>query len=188
MAADPRWLEVLKASGGQAAAVSSACGAFLLAARFNLMPTPEAWMTQGAVFGLVLFGGLALVSFLGAINNFFSLKRYILHRVRLHLQRKDAERYIPYMTEKEKIIIGYLLRYNQKTFTAAINGGHAATLISRGIIVTQMVGGQQASQMDVPMGTTDHIWEVLERHRNLFPHKPEMNRGTEVHPWRERIC
>jgi hypothetical protein len=60
-------------------------------------------------------------------------------------------------------------------------------LISRGIIVRQMIGGQQASAMDVPMGVPDHVWDVLVKHKDQFPHKPEMNRGAEVHPWRERV-
>jgi hypothetical protein len=30
-----------------------------------------------------------------------------------------VEKYVPFMTDKEKKIIGYLLKYNQKTFTAA---------------------------------------------------------------------
>ena len=37
------------------------------------------------------------------------------------------------MTDKERQIIGYLLRYRQKSFTCASDGGYANTLVSRGI-------------------------------------------------------
>lgn len=50
MAADPRWLEILKASGGQAFALSGACGAILLAAHLEWIPPLEPWMVQAAVF------------------------------------------------------------------------------------------------------------------------------------------
>jgi hypothetical protein len=105
--------------------------------------------------------------------------------VELHIQRRDAERYIPFMTEKEKQIIGYLLKHNQKTFTAAVDGGYAVTLIARGIIVRQMAPGQQALEQDVPMGVPEHIWEVLQNHKDEFPYKPDIHRGVEAYPWRQ---
>lgn len=185
--ADPRWLEILKSSGGQSLAMAAASGGLLLAIYLKLIPPLEPpWIHL--VVGLCILGLMLWVaSILGVLNSFFSPRLRLAHWSRVRRQSKAIENYLPFMTEKEKTIIGYLLKYNQKTFTAAADGGHAVTLISRGIIVRQMIGGQQASAMDVPMGVPDHVWEVLEKHKDKFPHKPEMNRGTEVYPWRERL-
>jgi hypothetical protein len=184
---DPRWLELLKSSGGQSLAFAAASGGLLLAIYFKLLPPLDPpWIHL--VVGLCILGIMLWVaSVLGVLNSFFSPRLRLAHWSRVRQQRKAVEKYIPFMTDKEKKIIGYLLKYNRKTFTAATDGGHAVTLISRGIVVRQMIGGQQASAFDVPMGVPDHVWEVLEKHRDMFPHKPEMNRGTEVHPWRERL-
>src|ERR1035438_7219151 len=56
-----------------------------------------------------------------------------IYYINLRRSKREVERYIPHMTTKEREIIAYLLAKNQKTFLAAIDGGHAATLLSRGI-------------------------------------------------------
>jgi len=44
MTPDPRWLELLKASGWQTAGISIACGLFLLGAHLGWLPPLEPWM------------------------------------------------------------------------------------------------------------------------------------------------
>jgi hypothetical protein len=97
-------------------------------------------------------------------------------------RRKTPRSYIPHMSAKEKEIVAYLLVANEKSFTAAADGGHAVTLISRGIGVRHMIPGQQALSDDVPFGIPDNVWAVLEKNKDKFPV------GTvdfnEPYPWR----
>lgn len=88
------------------------------------------------------------------------------------------------MTEEEKQIIAYLLHKNQKTFTASSDGGHGATLLSRGVIVITAKAGQHIDMEDVPMAIPDHYWDVLSANKAHFPYQPVRKDGYEVHPWR----
>ncbi|MDX2074361.1 MAG: hypothetical protein SFX19_08380 [Alphaproteobacteria bacterium] len=86
------------------------------------------------------------------------------------------------MTEEERKIIAYLLAKNQKTFTAAADGGYAATLLSRGIVIVLAQHGQQLNMEDVPMTIPDPLWDVLVQHKDKFPYNPDDE--SEAYPWR----
>ncbi|MGP0093072.1 MAG: hypothetical protein ACLPKB_24490 [Xanthobacteraceae bacterium] len=62
MTPDPRWLESLKASGWQTAAVAIACAFFLWANRTGSLPPLEPWMIQLAAIVMFTCGFLALAS------------------------------------------------------------------------------------------------------------------------------
>lgn len=182
---DPRWLEILKASGWHTGAIAMACALFLLAAHWAWFPPLDAWMVQAAFFGLFLFGFLALVSFLSAIFKFFPVHLWVIDWVKTKRKKREVRDYIPYMTEEEKKIISYLLKINQKMFKAEENGGRAATLISRGIIVYVIRPGQTYDTMNVPMAIPDHVWDVLVQHKDQFPYSAPKNNESQGHPWRE---
>jgi len=58
-------------------------------------------------------------------------------------------------------------------------------LISRGILVPALKGGQVFSTEDMPVAVPDHVWDVLLAHKDQFPYTPERGeRGVETHPWR----
>ena len=126
---------------------------------------------------------LAAVSFVSALYRNFPVVNWLSYRLDKRRKMKWVEAYIPHMTEREKNIIGYLLKNNQKMFTGAADGGYAVTLISRGIVVRAMRSGQQASVFDVPYMIPDDIWDVLIRHKDKITYKPRMKGGVEVHPW-----
>ena len=142
-------------------------------------------MVQAAVFGVLLFGLLTLVSLFGAIYERVPFDKWLAYRLNKHRKLKAVEKYIPHLTEHESNVLGYLLKHNQKMFTGAADGGYAVTLISRGIVVRAMRAGQQASMLDVPFMVPDDIWEILVRHKDKIRYKAELNHGVEVHPWRE---
>jgi hypothetical protein len=97
-------------------------------------------------------------------------------------ERKNAEKYIPFMPPtNEKEIIAYILHHNQKMFTCSIDGGYASTLISHRIVKTAFAPNQIFDQEAMPVGTPDHIWEVLVRHRASFAYAAADNRA---HAWR----
>jgi Super-infection exclusion protein B len=184
--ADPKWLEILKASGGQSAAASLACGVLLLVGHWGWLPPLDPWIVQVATFGLLLFGFLAIASLVTAINKNAGISEWITYRIERRQAQEEVRGYIPFMTQKEREIIGYLLAKNQKTLEADTDGGYANTLISRRIIILYGQKGQQFRGTHTPMIIPDHVWEVLVKHKSEFPYTPPRLRPgeTEPHPWR----
>lgn len=182
MTPDPRWLEVLKASGWQTLAIAAACGIFLLLPQWHLIPPLAPWMVLAATFAFLITGFLTVASFIVAMIRYFPVNRWIGHWINGIRSRRLIRDYIPYMTPKEREIIAYLLGHNQKIFTAAQDGGHAATLLSRGIVAVALRPGQVFVGEDTPMGIPDGVWKVLAQHRDKFPVTQEALDGP--HPWR----
>jgi hypothetical protein len=88
MTPDPRWLEILKASGQQTAAVAIACGLILWADRAGWLPALDPWMIQLAAVAMLICGLLAIASFVGgAITHIgkwsanFSKSRALRHSI-----------------------------------------------------------------------------------------------------------
>lgn len=179
MTPDPKWLDILKASGWQTTAIAVACGLFLLLAHWGWLPPLDPLIIIIASFGLLLCGSLAVA----AIFSSTPVKKWIKHLLAFHREKRAVRDYIPHMTEEEREIISYLLAKKQKTFMYTIDGGYATTLISRGIVVCALRPGQAGSTWHIPFIIPDHIWSVLLEHRNEFPYKPPPPGETEVHPW-----
>jgi hypothetical protein len=182
MAADPRWLEILKSSGGQSFALAGASGGLLLVMYFRVVPPLDPpWIH--VVIGLFLLCSLLwAVSVLSWLNRFFSPRVWILHWHRLRQERTAVERYIPHMSDREKAIVAYLLAHNQKIFTADSDGGYATTLISRGVVVRALISGQRFHPSEMPLEIPDHVWQVLEKHKDQFRYDPSAE--EDGHPWR----
>lgn len=181
MVADPRWLEIIKASSGQAFAMAGAAGALLLTAYWKWVPPLDPWVIHAATVILVLGTLLWLVSVVSALIKFFAPKTWILHWIRIRREKRAAEEYIPFMTEREKKIVAYLLHHNQKSFTCASDGGYATTLISRGILLRALISGQVFDAEDMPIVVPDHIWNVLAKHKDKFSYEEDEDGA---HPWR----
>jgi len=140
-------------------------------------------MTLLAAFAALLSGSQALASWGSTAYRFFPIHKWVIHWINVRRARRDLAGYIPHMTPKEREILAYLLARNQKTFTAESDGGHAATLLSRGIVTLLVRPGQHVDAERVPMGIPDSLWEVLVRHRDDFP--CTVAKGEAVrHPWR----
>lgn len=184
MTPDPRWLEILKASGWQTAAIAAACGVFLTLAHWRWLPALDPWMIQLAVFSLLVSGFLAAASLINAVLKFFPVQKWIVYWLRIKREKAAVRNYIPHMTPDERAIIAYLLAKNQKMFTAEGSGGYAMTLISRAIVVRALQPGQMFDMENTPMTIPDHIWEVLLEHKKQFPYSPPAHGEVERHPWR----
>jgi hypothetical protein len=161
MTPDPKWLEILKASGWQTTALAVACGLFLLAGRTGWLPPLDPWMIQLAAFGFLVCGCLALASIGSAALKFFPVQIWLRHWIDNYRIERQVEKYIAHMTAKERQIIAYLLAKNQTTFTAVSTGGHAATLLARGIIVVTTAPGQYVDLENVPMRIPPPVWKVF---------------------------
>jgi hypothetical protein len=184
MTPDPRWLEILKASGWQTTALATAFGLFLLAARIRLFPPLDSWMIQLAALGFLVCACLALASVGNAALKIFPAQKWLVHWVNIQRKRRAIQNYIPRMTDREKEIIGYLLARNQQMFTVESDGGHAVTLMSMGIVVRALQPGQMFRGTDMPVMIPDYIWDMLQKHKDQFPYTPRNDGRTEPHPWR----
>lgn len=141
--ADPKWLEILKARGWQTAALATASGLILVLVKCKIIPTTDSplWVTLPFI-SLVVFASL----FIAAVGDEIAKIIKPVDRInQWYLKRREAKavrEFIPYMTDKDREIIGYLLYHNQKMFQADQDGGYAAPLISKGIIRPSGRAGQ----------------------------------------------
>lgn len=180
MSPDPKWLELLKASGWQTFAIATGCAVLFALIQRHILPSPgDALLVAIAGVGIVC-ACLSAASILNAVVRAVPVGRWFSNWNRRRRSRKSVADYIPFMTDDDRAIIGYLLHYQQKTFTAAHDGGAAVGLISRGIVVVAARPGQTFSVLDVPMAIPDLVWDVLVEHRDEFP----IPDPDDAHPWR----
>ena len=179
--ADPKWLEILKASGWQTFALAAACGIIIILINHGIIPTTDdpLWLAIPSIGGIV-FGLLALTSILSASVNYLEPGKNIKVWSAKRKLTKEAEAFIPYMTEADKAIIGYLLHHNQRMFQYEQDGGYAAPLISKGIIQISASSGQIFHPSWVSFEVPDYIWTVLDNNRESFSFLPK---DDEAYPW-----
>jgi len=182
--ADPRWLEILKASGAQTTALTVACIVIVVLIQQDIIPTTDSplWVAVPSIAGLI-FGFLSLAAISSAFIKTIEPGKRIKYWLYKRKKAKQVNDFISYMTDKDREILGYLLYHNQKTFQADSDGGYAAALISKGIIRVACKQGQIIDHSWVPFEIPDYAWAVLEKNKSLFPYKPPAKGETEVHPW-----
>ena len=181
---DPKWLEILKASGWQTAALALACVLIVVLINKDVIPTTSSplWITVPSIVA-VICGCLSLAAIGKALAKTFKpvmkINQWLLERQKI----KEVREFIPYMTDTDRKIIGYLLYHNQKMFQADRDGGYAAPLISKGIIKVSLRHGQIYDALHVPFEIPDYAWSVLEKNNRLFPYNPPSRGEVETHPW-----
>jgi Super-infection exclusion protein B len=146
------------------------------AARFLDDPACRVWPFSLRMSRLASMGSTTL--------KMFPVHQWLMVWINSKRRSEEVREYIPHMTERERAIIAYLLARNQRTFTVDQDGGHAATLISMGIVDCALRPGQIFRQDDMPVVVPSYIWKVLEEHKDQFPYKPRSDGWPEPHPWR----
>jgi Super-infection exclusion protein B len=179
---DPKWLDFLKAGGPAFWAIALACGVFLLLEHGGYVETFPGLAQSVIVLVWLLTSFLALTNTWAFFTPHIILARIVDDRQR----RKFVREYINHMTPIERRIIGYLLAHNQRTFTAAPDGGHAVTLISNRIIEYSGVPGQTQAYDNVPFAIAPLVWNELVKQRDKFPYTHTDDGEPEREPWRER--
>ncbi len=151
MGADPKWLEILKASGWQTAALTAASALTLYLNATKRFPVPlDSWVVQTAEVSVVVFGFLTIFSVGPRITKTANIVASMLaHRLMIRRAQRQVAKDIPLMSPKERKIIGFLLANNLKLFTNSIDGGDANTLIAKGLVVCALPPGQPASTFGV---------------------------------------
>jgi hypothetical protein len=155
---DSRWLEILKASGWHTTFVAFACAIFLRLAAWGIIPTEAVpWIIPCAWSGLLICGALGLASISQSAVRTFPVHLWMQRRMLLRKAQRKVADYIPFMSDKERQIIGYLLHHRVKMFDCADSGCHAAPLIARGLVVVAAARGQIFDMERVPMAVPDHV-------------------------------
>lgn len=180
MTPDPKWLEILKASGWQTTAIATAIGITFSLIHSGVLPSPDPLVIVIIATMGIISGCLAIASLLSFLYRFIAINYLIAQWWQRRQEGQAVEKYVHHMTEKEREIVAYLLYKNQKTFTCEVDGGYANTLISRGIVVRALRPGQSFSQSDMPVSIPDHVWDVLVKHKNNFPY----TKTDKAYPWR----
>jgi hypothetical protein len=171
MSADPKWLEILKASGWQTAALTAASAMILfLNAKKRLPVALDSWVIQAAEVSVAVFGFLSVFSIGPHVTKFLKgLWSRLALGWAIRREKQRVEKEIPFLSPKEREIIGYLLAINEKTFDYRIDGGAANILISKRLVVCALLPGQYATAYGVPFKVPDHVWDVLVKHKEKFP-------------------
>jgi hypothetical protein len=171
MGADPKWLEILKASGWQTAAVAFAGVALLyLNAKKRLPVALDSWVVEAVEVAVLVCGFLAVFSVGPHVaKKFKGLWGWFGHRLAIRRAKRQVEKDIATMSPKEREIIGYLLAINEKMFDYSYDGGAANTLIAKRIVVCALLPGQSTNAFGVPFKIPDYAWEVLLKHKAEFP-------------------
>lgn len=180
-----RALEYLKSSGWQAASIAVAGAIFIYLSSRGVLPELGPSLLLAA--WVVVFLSIALtVAAVGPSVEAKVKAQFASLAMRKHVKEleKEFRDHVPYLSAKERQILGYLLHHRIKTFTADHNGGYAATLIARGYIRYAGVRGQSFDMDNCPMLVPEYVWKVLEEDPSKFPYTPDMSHGQEVHPWR----
>jgi len=88
MTPDPKWLEILKASGWQTTALAAAFGMTLLVIRVGWIVAPEPWFTAFCALAFLICLFLALASFGHAITDFLQPRVWLARWAKEKQQRK----------------------------------------------------------------------------------------------------
>ncbi|MFD1156904.1 hypothetical protein [Roseovarius aestuarii] len=171
---DPRWLEVLKASGWQLFAISIALTGFWLLLQFEFLPKIDLpLIVYGLPLAILVTFALALVSAAEALAK--RIQSWNQKRVLEANKEKKAEEqrqifrdYVPFLVEKEWEILAYLYQNKEKTFVASVDGDLASTLYNRGFIKMLARPGQQVSVMSCTFSIPDPVREVMQEMDERF--------------------
>jgi hypothetical protein len=92
---------------------------------------------------------------------------------------------IPRLSDRERVILGYLRHYNRTSFEARYDGGYASSLIAKGYIL-RISPGQPYDAFRHPFQVNPHLWEIIRSHEKDLPHQPvyrDRSSKTEIPPW-----
>lgn len=154
-------------------ALTIACGTIVFGPSVGLTflnDTHEA-VVGGSKLGLVLFGSLSLVSLLSAI---WRAVLWCWGRVRRYWKRKDRRKAainsLNDLSAVETEILSYLVTNGERHFNADIDGGRAASLVGRGLVVASVKRGQMVDMLSTPFSVDEDVWEALKARKEDFHH------------------
>ena len=147
----------------------------------------QTWKTI-VYLSMFVCGALALASLGPPIQRGTSAMWTQLKRRRAKARARQAFiNDIPFLSEDERKILGYLREKKQKTFGVNVDGGYASTLLGKRYIYAITQPGQVFDYNRMPVAVAEHVWEVILQRPDDFPYRPEFSSGhpkVETYPWR----
>jgi hypothetical protein len=184
MTPDPRWLEILKASGWQTLALAVGCGTFLYLARAKyLPPVPDVGLLL-VWFAFLICSMLFLASFISGALRLLAIREFVLDFFQQRAERKALLEYIPQMRQVERDICAFLIDRNWRTFDGETDGGHASTLMAFGFVRLVGQNGQRINPRHCPFEVPRHLWTVLVKNRAWIQTRLDTKNPNTPHPWR----
>ena len=185
-------IDLLKASGWQTAMIAAAAALFLYLSKADILPPLDPRWIELVVWAVLLVcAALAAASVGSAIQRGVGHLWTLWKRRRARVRAKAAfVRDIPYLSDKERQILGYLREKKRKTFDVDQNGGYANTLLGKRHVLFIAQPGQALDPDRMPVTVAEHVWEVLQERPGDFPYTPEYStdgppkQRVEVSPWR----
>jgi hypothetical protein len=161
--------------------IAVACGAFIYLSTAGILPSMEPGWLLFVWAVLLIAVGLAIAAFVNWLQKPLN-SAWVAWRRRRAVKKAEQEfrDYMPYLSPKDRQILGYLRAKKMKTFVADDDAGYASTLLSRRFIYLCAVGGQRFDADKVSFAVHEHVWKVLEEMPDEFPHLPEYNGNVEV--------
>jgi hypothetical protein len=101
-------------------------------------------------------------------------------RIDLRKKHKEVLGFLDSLSDKEHVVLSYLVQNNQRSFDAVMTANVVATLRQKGLVT---MGGGTVSVLDTPFTVPTLVWDELLIRRNEF-------NSCDVagpHPWRERL-
>lgn len=167
---DPRWLEILKAGGSTFLAIFiTSLTIWILIQMGHLPRSDDFWQVYGLPIVIILSFSMIFIRAIDFISKEYHLHQRTKNWFFLRADQKRIARYLPFMTEGEKDILGWMIHKKIKVLIAPVDGGKAASLLSSKILVRHAHPGQIVDTLSTPFRVPDHVWEVLEKHIEIFP-------------------
>ncbi|CTQ67163.1 hypothetical protein [Roseibium alexandrii] len=176
--------EIIKISPRLGFTLSASCGLIIYLGSTGTVPGIEGFLLTALWLLMALFAAVAASGVLAALQEFSSyIAAWFAKRKHIADLQKQFADDIPRLTDRERMIFGYLLHHNQDTFTAAADAGHATTLVAKGYIYSIGVHGQSVSAARVPFKVRPEVWNLLQDRKEEFPHTARNGRGGDSPPW-----
>jgi hypothetical protein len=129
---DAKWLDVLKAGGPKAVAAAVALGVFALLLNGEHIPGKELpWLYPLSVLGFLIFACVSVASICSFVFEEFEVVQRVKTKAAKRRAKERIEGLIPFMTDVDKAIIGYLLHHNQRMFSTDDDGAMRRILLRR---------------------------------------------------------
>jgi hypothetical protein len=134
-----------------------------------------------ALVVFLLCGCLAVTSLVAAAwSATKGLREGVARSFSTRREKRRIESELSFLAPGERTILSHLLANNQRVFEVLPDGEEAATLITKGLVVYPK-RRPLAFHRDIVVEIPPHVWEVLVRHKNEFPHQ---NQESVADPWR----
>src|SRR5215204_3217862 len=147
-----KYLDLLKASGWQTGMIALAAGLFLYLSKAGVLPPLDPPWLELALYAVMFgCGGLAAAALRSAVQRAILAGWAWQQRRRAKTRARNAFiADVPFLSEKERQILGYLREKKQKTFDVDQDGGYASTLLGKRYIYFIGQTGQTWDPRRVP--------------------------------------